>query len=79
MADDEAKFLADAKRLPLEERASHTNWKVRSEAFEDIKTSCTKAFSADDPIFDQAGMLFHMLMTAGNGETERSKRSQAST
>jgi cytoskeleton-associated protein 5 len=78
MADDEAKLLADAKKLPLEERVSHPNWKVRSEAFEDIKTSCTKAFSTADPIFDQSGMLY-MLMMSGNGETERSKRSQAST
>jgi len=69
MADDEAKLLADAKKLPLEERASHPNWKVRSEAFEDIKTSCTKAFSTDDPIFDQSGMLY-ILMTSGNGETK---------
>jgi hypothetical protein len=59
MADDEAKVLADAKKLGFEERVEHKNWKVRSEAFEDIRTACTRAFSSSDQIFSQAGGL-HM-------------------
>lgn len=57
MADNEAAILAAAKKLPLEERLSHKTWKVRSELFEDMKSGCSKAFSSDDPILTQAGMI----------------------
>jgi hypothetical protein len=53
--EDEAKLLADAKKLPLEQRVEHSSWKVRSEAFDDIKEACSKAFSTGDPIFGKSG------------------------
>jgi len=56
MADDEVKVLSDAKHLPLSDRVAHKNWKVRSEAYEDIKSSCQKVFSNEDPILNQYGM-----------------------
>ena len=55
MADEEAQILAAAKKLPLDERVEHKNWKVRSEAYEDIRTGCERAFSKSDPILGQAG------------------------
>lgn len=55
MAEDEAKVLADAKRLSLADRVEHKNWKVRSEAYEDLKARCDRAFSDSDPIFEEAG------------------------
>ena len=55
MADDEAKVLAAAKKLPLDEQLGHSNWKVRSQALESIKEACGRAFSSEDPIFGEAG------------------------
>ena len=55
MAEEEAQVLAAAKKLPLFERVEHKNWKVRSEAYEDVRTSCERAFSSSDPILDEAG------------------------
>jgi len=55
MADEEAKILADARNLPLADRVEHKNWKVRSEAYDDIRAACDSAFSSSDPILDQAG------------------------
>ncbi|RMZ53878.1 hypothetical protein APUTEX25_005624, partial [Auxenochlorella protothecoides] len=55
MADNEAAVLAAAKKLPLDERAAHKTWKVRSELFDDVKDACAKAFSSEDPILHQAG------------------------
>lgn len=48
-------MLEEAKALPLSERVTHTSWKVRSEAYGDIKESCDAAFSSEDPILLSAG------------------------
>ena len=55
MADDEVSILSAAKQLPLSERVAHKNWKVRSEAFEEVASSCQKIFSEEDPILSQYG------------------------
>lgn len=55
MAEDEVQVLAAAKKLPLDERVEHKNWKVRSEAYEDIRGGCERAFSSSDPILGQSG------------------------
>ena len=56
MAEDEAKQLADAKKLPWGERVEHKNWKVRSEAFEDLQSAYGRVFnSSADPIFQETG------------------------
>lgn len=55
MAEEEAQILTAAKKLPLAERVDHKNWKVRVEAYEDIKAGCDRAFSSSDPILDEAG------------------------
>ena len=52
---EEAKELAEAKNLPLADRAEHKIWKVRSEAFEDVSAACDKAFTSADPVLDGAG------------------------
>ena len=53
MADDEAKTLSDAKQLPYADRVAHKNWKVTSEAYDDIKGSCQSVFSDEDPVLSQ--------------------------
>lgn len=53
MAEDEAKSLLDAKQLPFADRVAHKNWKVRSEAYDDIKASCQSVFSEEDPVLSQ--------------------------
>lgn len=52
---NDEKQLADAKKLPIAERVTHSNWKVRSAAFEDISDACAKARSPDDKIFGEYG------------------------
>ena len=57
MADDEQKILSDARRLTLPERVQHKNWKARSEAWDDIRGQCDRAFSSSDPILNDAGII----------------------
>lgn len=57
MADDEQKILLEARRLPLPDRVGHKNWRVRSEAWEDVRARCERAFSSSDPILDEAGEM----------------------
>lgn len=56
MADqDEEKVLADARKLPFSERVASKNWKVRSEAYENIASACKRALSETDACFDEFG------------------------
>jgi len=56
MSDEEV--LKEAAKLPIDERATHANWKVRSAAFEDIKKGVERVFSDDDPVLSEYGELF---------------------
>ena len=49
MADEEASVLVSARSLSFSERVAHKNWKVRAEAFDDLKGTCERVFSSDDP------------------------------
>lgn len=53
MSDEDV--LKEAAKLPIDERATHANWKVRSAAFEDIKKGAERVFSADDPVLGEYG------------------------
>lgn len=66
MADEEAQVLAAARKLPLDERTAHKNWKVRSEAFDDIKNACSRALTCEEPIFDQACPVFSKAVGDSN-------------
>jgi hypothetical protein len=57
MSDDEVKLLADAKNLPIVERVSHSNWKARNTAYEDMKVACQRVFSDSDPCLYEYGEL----------------------
>lgn len=46
---DDSKVLAEALKLPLAERAAHSNWKVRAEAYDDVKATCARILDASDP------------------------------
>lgn len=67
MADEDAKILAAALKLPMAERAEHKNWKVRSALFEDIREKCGQAFSPDDPVIAEAGefMWWQFVVSMG--------------
>lgn len=56
MADD-AKVLADAAKLPLDEQLAHSSWKVRAQALATIQERVQRAFSLEDGIFAEAGEL----------------------
>ena len=56
MAEEEAGLLTAARGLPFSERVAHKNWKVRAEAFDDLKTTCERVFSSDDPQLASIGM-----------------------
>ena len=55
MADEEASLLQTARALPCSERVAHKNWKVRAEAFDDLKSTCERVFSSDDPQLSSIG------------------------
>ena len=55
MADDEVNVLSAAKQLPFAERVAHKNWKVRSDAFDDVRISCQKVSNDEDPVLSQYG------------------------
>lgn len=52
---EEAQALADAAKLPLDERVAHSNWKARSAAYEAIKAGCNSVFDSEDPILLEYG------------------------
>lgn len=60
---EEAQLLADAAKLPIDERCSHANWKVRSAAYEQIKASCNSVFDSSDPVLSEYGK-FHCRIEA---------------
>eukprot|EP00873_Tetraselmis_striata_P038446 jgi/Tetstr1/458710/TSEL_045099.t1 len=57
MADDEAKVLAAARKLPLRERLDHKAWKARSEACEEIRTSAESAAEGAASLDELAALL----------------------
>ena len=59
MADDDQEVQLAAK-LPFSERVAHKNWKVRAEAYTDIKAVCERAAGEDDPALAELGAPLHM-------------------
>lgn len=47
--------MAEAAKLPLDERVAHSNWKVRIAAYEAIKAGCTSVFDPEDPVLGEYG------------------------
>lgn len=60
MADEDASLLQTARALPISERVAHKNWKVRAEAFDDLKTTSERVFSSDDPQLSSVGIATHL-------------------
>lgn len=54
---EEDKAIEEIRRKPLAERVEHKLWKARVEAFEYIKSCCTKIFAEDDPALSEFGAL----------------------
>jgi hypothetical protein len=52
---EEAAVLAEAAKLPIDERVAHSNWKVRSAAYEFIKSKCGSVFDPSDPCLAEFG------------------------
>jgi cytoskeleton-associated protein 5 len=56
MSDDkDQRELADAKKLPLEERIAHANWKCRAAAYEDVQELCRLVYDDADPKLAELG------------------------
>ena len=53
--EDEQKLLDAARQLPLGDRTAHKNWRVRVQAFDDIRASCERAMGPEDPALDGVG------------------------
>ncbi len=75
MADDDQELQLAAK-LPFSERVAHKNWKVRAEAYADIKAVCERAAGEDDPALADFGAPPHMCAppAAPQGTTLRGVR-----
>ena len=70
MADEESSLLTAARSLAFNERVAHKNWKVRAEAFDDLKTTCGKVFSPDDPQLNSIGMQHNMQIIQQMADTQ---------
>ena len=55
MTDYESRLIQAARRLPLAERVVHKLWKVRLEAYEEMRSNCEKVLSHEDTLFDDYG------------------------
>ena len=53
--EDEQRVLAEALKLPVSDQTAHKNWRVRLQAFENIKAACEKALGPEDPALDGLG------------------------
>ncbi len=69
MADEkDMRELAEAKKLPLPDRIAHTNWKVRSAAYEDVTQACNEIYDDADPRLNEYGVqLFFAESVAPTG------------
>uniref|UniRef100_A0A061RZH6 Cytoskeleton-associated protein 5 n=1 Tax=Tetraselmis sp. GSL018 TaxID=582737 RepID=A0A061RZH6_9CHLO len=56
-AAEEAKALTAARSLPWQERLTHSNWKVRSEACEDIQKAASGSLGTKDPKLEELADL----------------------
>lgn len=55
MADEEAKVLAEARGLPLDERVAHSAWRARSEAYDEVKAKCDRVLEEGDASLSELG------------------------
>lgn len=53
--DDEKRLLAEAAKMPMEDRVAHTSWKVRVAAYTDIQEACKSVYEESDPCLAQYG------------------------
>lgn len=52
---EEGVLLAEAAKLSIDERVAHSNWKVRSAAYEYIKSACNSVFDQSNPCLADFG------------------------
>ncbi|CAI7892594.1 unnamed protein product [Closterium sp. NIES-54] len=70
MASEEEKVLQEAKKLPLEDRIAHKNWKVRNEVYLDIADSCNKIKDPKDPKLKEFGHLLKKAVSDANAPAQ---------
>ncbi|CAI5478770.1 unnamed protein product [Closterium sp. Yama58-4] len=70
MASEEEKVLAEAKKLPLEDRIAHKNWKVRNEVYLDIADACNKIKDPKDPKLKEYGHLLKKAVSDANAPAQ---------
>lgn len=64
-AKDDTKILEDARKLGMAQRIEHKLWKVRAEAYDDMKNTCQKILSSDDPALSEYGELVSLSLSPG--------------
>ena len=57
MADDEVHILADAAKLPMDDRVGHSHWKARAAAYDDMKAGIARVFDESDPLLATYGKM----------------------
>ncbi|KAG6581503.1 Protein MOR1, partial [Cucurbita argyrosperma subsp. sororia] len=67
---EEEKLLKEAKKLPWEDRLSHKNWKVRSEANIDLAAVCDSITDPKDSRLREFGPLFRKTVADSNAPVQ---------
>lgn len=53
--DEETRLLVESKKWALPERVSHTSWKVRQAAYEDVLQNLSGVYDEGDPLLSEYG------------------------
>lgn len=68
---DETKLLADAKKLPWDERVGHKNWKVRQDAYVDMAAACRAIHDPKDSKLRDFGKIRRPSWGIGCSQSQR--------
>ncbi|KAL6753732.1 armadillo-type protein [Haematococcus lacustris] len=70
MADEEAQVLRESKKWAWPDRVAHSNWKVRSSAYDDIRVACTAVYEETDPCLTEFAGLFNKAVADSNAAAQ---------
>ncbi|KAJ9516595.1 hypothetical protein QJQ45_015220 [Haematococcus lacustris] len=70
MADEEAQVLRESKKWAWPDRVAHSNWKVRSSAYDDIRAACTAVYEETDPCLTEFAGLFNKAVADSNAAAQ---------
>eukprot|EP00201_Polytomella_parva_P018754 CAMPEP_0175065696 /NCGR_PEP_ID=MMETSP0052_2-20121109/16081_1 /TAXON_ID=51329 ORGANISM="Polytomella parva, Strain SAG 63-3" /NCGR_SAMPLE_ID=MMETSP0052_2 /ASSEMBLY_ACC=CAM_ASM_000194 /LENGTH=235 /DNA_ID=CAMNT_0016332285 /DNA_START=21 /DNA_END=724 /DNA_ORIENTATION=- len=70
MSDSEVLILEEARKKPIDERVTHSNWKARSEAYEHIRDSCNRVFDESDSCLSTFAGFFAKAVVDSNAAAQ---------